>query len=63
MQNSWVSFHLEVAFGRLCGTRATRLSTRAHLQVAVHDVMLVEVTDALQDLVDALTGGSREDME
>lgn len=25
-----------------------------HLQVSVHDVMLVDVTDALQDLIDAV---------
>lgn len=32
-----------------------------HLEVPVHNVMLVDVADALQDLVDAVTGGDRED--
>lgn len=31
----------------------------AHLQVPVHDVVLVDVTDALQDLVDAVAGKRR----
>lgn len=28
-----------------------------HLEVPVHNVMLVDVTDALQDLIDAVAGG------
>lgn len=31
----------------------------AHLEVPVHNVMLVDVTDALQDLTDAVAGGDR----
>lgn len=32
-----------------------------HLEVPVHNVMLVDVTDALQDLVDAVAAGDRGD--
>lgn len=32
-----------------------------HLQVPVHDVMLVDVTDALQDLIDAMAGRDKEE--
>ena len=32
---------------------------KPHLQVPVHDVMLVDVTDALQDLIDAVAGRDR----
>lgn len=31
-----------------------------HLQVPVHDVMLVDVTDALQDLIDAVAKRDEE---
>lgn len=31
----------------------------SHLKVPVHDVMLVDVTDALQDLIDAVAGRDR----
>lgn len=31
-----------------------------HLEVPVHNVMLVDVADALQDLIDAVAAGDRE---
>lgn len=31
-----------------------------HLEVPVHNVMLVDMTDALQDLIDAVARGDRE---
>lgn len=31
-----------------------------HLEVPVHNVMLVDVTDTLQDLIDAVAGGVSE---
>lgn len=34
-----------------------------HLEVPVHNVMLVDVTDALQDLIDAVAGVDREGWE
>lgn len=33
---------------------------RTHLEVPVHNVMLVDVADALQDLIDAVAEGDKE---
>lgn len=39
---------------RICSPMIT------HLEVPVHNVMLVDMTDALQDLIDAVAKGDRE---